>query len=290
MIGKDNVTTHDALARVLQLPESFAEAHIPLREHLGNGIFLLASGEFGVVYEVEGIYDELLSESELQADLSPFMKFLRQIVVGIPNYAGLRNTVVQLICSQRTLSEIPSPVRDVTTEAGAILRTEEERLFGLGLVQRRYFMTVRYTPTRKSTGSIEKARGIFDVFQPNGALRNRENDRIHHSRAEFAETLRNLEAEFGTARAIRRLSTLEILSYYEDVLHGVKAQNLIFDTDQALHEAIYTSRLKGTADGVEIEGGGKITPFVLAQLPGEYGVGLLRHFIDSLPIVIYQIV
>jgi type IV secretory pathway VirB4 component len=290
MVAKNRVTTHDALARILQLPESFAEAHIPLREHLGDGIFLLASGELGVVYEVEGIYDELLSESELQAEISPFMKFLRQIVVGIPNYAGLRNTVIQLICSQRTLSEIPSPVRVVTTEAGAILRTEEERLFGLGLVQRRYFLTVRYTPTRKSTGSIRKVRGVFEVFQPDGALRNRESDRIHQSRAEFEETLRNLEAEFATARSIRRVSTVEILSYYEDVLHGAKKQNLIFDTDKGLHEAIYTSRLRGTDDGVEIEGGGKITPFVLAQLPGEYAVGLLRHFIDSLPMKNFDLV
>ncbi len=290
MVAKDRVTTHDALARILQLPESFAEAHIPMREHLGDGIFLLASGELGVVYEVEGIYDELLSESELQAELSPFMKFLRQIVVGIPNYAGLRNTVVQLICSQRTLSEIPRPVRGVATEAGAILRTEEERLFRLGLVQRRYFLTVRYMPTSKSLDSIQKARRMFDVFQPDGALRNRENDRIRHSHAEFEETLRNLEAEFSTARSIRRLSTVEILSYYEDVLHGAKAQNLIFDTGEALHEAIYTSSLRGTADGVEIEGGGKITPFVLAQLPCEYGVGLLRHFIDSLPMKNFDLV
>lgn len=285
-----NTMTNGDLARTLELPQSFAEAHIPLREHLGNGVFLLASGELGVVYEVDGIYDELLSEAEILGALNPFMKFLRQIVVGIPTYAGLRNTVVQLICTQREQKGIPDPVRPVKSEAGSILRSEEDRLFSMGLVQRRYLMCVRYTPSKDTGGPIHKVRAIFDLFKADGIIESQEREEVRRSTYEFEETLKNLEAEFNTAREIRRLSLEELLHYYADVLHGATAQRLIFPNENNIQESIYTSNLVGTPDGVEIEGGGRITPFVLSQLPNEYAAGLLRHFIDSLPVKNFDIV
>ncbi len=282
--------TKGDLARALELPLSFAEAHIPLREHLGNGVFLLASGELGVVYEVDGIYDELLSESEILGALTPFMKFLRQIVVGIPTYAGLRNTVVQLICSQREQKSIPNPVRPVKSEAGGILRSEEDRLFSMGLVQRRYLMCVRYTPPKDTGSAIQKVRTMLDLFKPDGALEDQERDKVHHYSDEFEDTLKNLEAEFNSARKISRLSLSQLLHYYADVLHGATAQRLIYPNEKNIQESIYTSNLTGTPDGVEIEGGSRITPFVLSQLPNEYAAGLMRHFIDSLPVKNFDIV
>jgi type IV secretory pathway VirB4 component len=290
MMQQNQAITSQDLVKILELPQSFAEAHIPLREHLGNGIFLLSSGDLGVVYEIEGIYDELLSESELHGSLTPFMKFLRQIVVGIPNYAGLRNTVVQLICSQREQTKIPNPIRNVASEAGKILRAEELQLFEMGLVKRRFFLTVRYTPSRESGDVAAKIKSVLDVFQKDGELKQQERSSIAKNLERFEETLKNLEAEFNTARSINRLGVTDILSYYEDVLHCGKSQRLVFGAEKNIQESIYTSQLKGSPDGVEVDDGGKITPFVLSQLPGEYAVGLFRHFIDSIPVKNFDLV
>jgi hypothetical protein len=282
--------TRDDLARTLALSESFAEAHIPLREHLGDGVFLLASGDLGVVYDVGGIYDELMSEAEILGAMTPFLKFLRQIVVGIPTYAGLRNTVVQLICSQRQQISIPEPVRPVQSEAGALLRSEEDRLFAMGLVRRRFLLSVRYSPPKNSNSVGQKVRSILDLFQAEGKIEEEERAFIFRHRAEFEDSLKNLEAEFNAASPIRRLGPSELIHYYEDVLHGATPQKLIFPDEKNISEAIYTSQLIGSADGVELPGGGKITPFVLAQLPDDYAVGLFRHFIDSLPVKNFDLV
>jgi type IV secretory pathway VirB4 component len=283
------MTTED-LRRILQLPKSFAEAHIPLREHLGDGIFLLASGELGVVYEVDGIYDELLSETEILTAMTAFIKFLRQIVVGIPTYAGLRNTVVQLICSQRLQQGIPNPIHPVKSAAGSIIRSEEDRLFSMGMVQRRYLLSVRYAPPKDTRSVGQRVRSVMDLFQANDAMEDHEKQKVNRHRGEFEESLRNLEAEFNAARRIRRLGLSELMHYYEEVLHGAVPRQLVFPEEKNIHEAIYTENLIGTPTGVEVQDGGKITPFVLSQLPPEYAIGLFRHFIDSLPIKNFDLV
>ena len=40
-----------------QIPDSFAERHITIREDLGDDIFLTQDNGRGVVYEFPGIYD-----------------------------------------------------------------------------------------------------------------------------------------------------------------------------------------------------------------------------------------
>jgi len=59
------------------LPPSYAQIHIPVRCSISNDLFLLSDGDLGVVYEISGIYDEILTQDELMASFSPILRFAK---------------------------------------------------------------------------------------------------------------------------------------------------------------------------------------------------------------------
>jgi hypothetical protein len=285
------------LERLLALPESFAEAHIPVRAHLGSGIFLLANGDLGVVYSLAGVYDELTGGEDLQVAVYPLMKFMRQIVLGIPSHASLRNTVVQLICSQREVKDVPekvvagAPYNFSETDVGGILGAEERRLFQMGLVRRRFLVAVRYTPPKSKAGIAQPLlRTVRDLFREEKELDDAEQKAYAAAVREFENALTPLEAEMATAWPLARLTTEELVAYYGDVLHGARPQKLLFPREEGIHEGIYNPVMAGGADGVLLGDGREIRPFVLAQLPSEYSLGRFRHFIESLPLKDFDLV
>lgn len=145
-------TNKDYQKGLSNLPDSFSERHIQLRDFTDDNIVLLNNGDLGVIYKFNGVYDEILDYDGLLESLHSFMKGIRSVSSGIPSHLNLRNTIVQLILKQRELKVPPSKVvngrEQVFSDSiiGKILKEEEENLFSRGLVEKSFFITIRFSP------------------------------------------------------------------------------------------------------------------------------------------------
>lgn len=294
VVAQETHSIRDYL-EALKLPESFAEAHIPVREVLSNNVFLLKNGDLGVVYEFSGVYDEPLTYSQLQDEFTPLFKFLRQISLGVPMTENHQNTVLQVLCSQREQKVPPpkppqgkgGPFEFSQTDLGRLLQTEEEALFSLGIVRRRFFLAVRYVVPKKKESALAKVGRVVDLFRSEEAHRNEDLLALEKARELFELVLEPLELEISVARPLRRLGTRELFAYYHDVLHGGEGGQLLFaEGKERLQENIYNPRLESTPSGFRVKDEDReteVSAFCLSQLPSEYSIGLFRNFVDSIP-------
>ncbi len=284
------------------LTNSFAEAHLDIRDHLGQGIYLLKNGDLGTVWEISGIYDEIMESDDLQEALAPIQKALRNVLAGIPSHENRGNTAVQVICSTRKATKPPAKVVDgmpysfSDSLAGQFLAAEEKYLFkSLNFIDRRFFLTLRYTPIVDDRGLWQKAvdyvkdRYFLDLFRNNQVFES-EVAGPEAQLKRFGEELDRLEGILKEQGDICRLLPRELMEYVQDVLNG-NTQRPIYESSEDIHLAINTPNLKVDSNhniiGLNRE---KTEVYYLDQLPKDYSYGIFKHFMDQIPHTNYDIV
>ncbi|MCB9228970.1 MAG: hypothetical protein H6618_05105 [Deltaproteobacteria bacterium] len=273
------------------IPDSFAERHLTIREDMGDHIFLTQEGGLGIVWEFPGIYDEpknLNGSDGLVSDFSFIFKALRELSRGIPDGQG--NITIQIYCSQRESAEAPekmiagNPVVYSDSATGKILDQYEKDLFKMiRPVRRKFYLAVHWNPERK-TALTSILRSAIAYFVPE-KKQIKELDHIFEaSKREFLEKIRSFELQMQSGFPLRRLSSEELIGYIQDILHcGTKQKVYPESTD--IHKAIYNPPLIRKKDGLYWDEK-SIKAFILhnATEPGNFAFGLLRHFMDALPV------
>ena len=143
---------------------TYAEHHVAPRIELKDRIFLLENGDLGVVWEFDGLNDEVMTEIELQDELKPFASIMRY-VVGIPRNEELKNLTFQVIQQNRRIDENAIPPKkqkehDYTfskTSTGELLAAEERFLFqNVPFVSQKFFLCARLSYHIDDRGVIKK--------------------------------------------------------------------------------------------------------------------------------------
>ena len=284
--------TVKGLQKALILPKTFSEAHIDIRECLDENIYLLSNGDLGVVYELSGIYDEILTEGELADQIYPIYKAIRSLCSNIPNHEEYQNTVLQLICSQRGISKTRIKPSE-NSLAEEIIENEEDYLLSIGLVKRRFYLAVRFSPISNVKSFWQNAleAGLDFTKQPKSIL-NEKWQSIYKNYEQLNQTLKPIELEIGSKISLRRLEQKELIYYFENILHGAADQKLAFEVDRNIHESIYNPCFESKSDGLYLKEENKkaIKCMFLESLPLGFRLGSLKTFLDSLPVQDFDLV
>ncbi len=299
VFGRNNTGLYPKRKEIdkIVMPPSIAEAHVDLRQELLHNVFWLANGDLGVVYEVEGIYDEPLTHDELNSEVFLFYKLLRAVVPGIPNHAALGNIMVHVICSQRELkdkSRIEIEAKRTHLEpsiAQQIIEKEEDLLFQKGMVERKFYIGVRYSSPRLSL--LKRTLKFFKdvVTKKTSAI-------IEDLEAQaqfFHEELTQKEIESGLR--LRRLDATELVAYYNSVLNCGEPLPYVVDAGAAeenefvsLHDLVLNEQCEAKPDGLVFDNGKSIRAYVMKMLPRNYLLGRIRKLMDDLPIKTFDLV
>lgn len=272
------------------LPDSFSERHIQLRDFTEDNIVLLSNGDLGVIYKFDGVYDETLDQEGLLDSLNSFMKGIRSVSSGIPSHLSLRNTVVQLILKQRELkAPLPKGVNGQErvfseTFVGNILSKEEENLFSYGLVEKSFFITIRFSPPN----SLRQGQSIIkSLLEPlRKTLNSTKEDHLESffsTYEVFKNELVNFERHFSNSYSLERVRRKDALSLIQNMLFAGE-DHPIFDGDESLEKSLYSPAYKEKGNLlVDQMSNRSLCSYHLEQLPKSYSYGRFRHFIDSIP-------
>lgn len=266
-----------------KLPQSFAEQHIELRDYTEDHIVLLSNGDLGVIYELSGIYDEVLDREGLLEKLQSLMKGLRSVSAGVPSHLNLKNTTIQFILRQRETTTPSQKTEFSESTVGKILQQEETELFSRGLLTKRFFITIRLSPQKQT---IKESFGINRLLNPIRKTFNNikldELDPIFKNYENFKNELINFERSFEESYKLKRLDKKESLCIIQNMLFAGTDYPLF--EDGPIHESLYSPAYE-LKNNVLIDKDQKhsIVTYHLEQLPKSYSYGRFRHFIDSIP-------
>ena len=270
----------------LSLPFSFAERHVGLRHYLGDGVFLCENGDLAICYPIEGVTDEILTETELIEAFTPLSKFLQGIIKGIPTCRNDGSTVVQIICSTRMQINSPTPpVEFVNSDAGSLILAEEKYLLSTEVRKRSFFLSVRWTRP-KIFSFREELRHIFSGI----SLQNKKTiERLSVDKEKFLTELKYKQIEAGIK--LRPLSSRRVISYYSSVLNQGKPIPYELEDDETsfFQQKIITSRLRGFSKGIQSENGAMTRVFALLELPPFFALGRMRLLLDQIPVKNFDI-
>lgn len=285
--------TFNKLKRELQLPKTFAEAHVDIKEHVNDGVYLLANGDLGVVFEFSGLHGEIMTYEALTSAIHPLYKTIMSLCTSIPAHEDFQNMVLQLTCSQRALT-VPESTAKTDGIAAAIIDNEQAYIHSLGLASRRFFLSVRYSPVENTTNLWQKAASMVSplVKNPKDIL----NDKwgaIYREFELFNEALISVEYEASSKIALRRLTEPELLAYFQNVFHGAETVKPVPTCSElGFNQAVYNPRFTSKKDGLYLDADQNkaIKAFYLNGLPGQYRLGSLNAFMDQLPIQDFDLV
>ncbi len=260
----------------ITLPPSIADRHIGLRAYLGDGIYLLENSDLATMFHLDGIADEHLTESQLLEASSSLHKFVAEMINGVPSIRADQSTVVQIICSQREQHErLLSNHDQQRNNAGEIIKAEEEHLLSSGIVKRRFFLCIRWTPPKKSLSFQLKAYPFKEDLEKKKALFLRE---IKNKLLESSLTLQPLSCE-------------EVISYFNSVFLRGKAPSFSLGAESvaSFHQNIINDAALGTHDGFDFKDG-NIRVFTFSELPTYFVLGRLKNLLDLLPLKNFEMV
>lgn len=272
------------------LSDSFSEKHIELRDFSSENIVFLSNGDLGVIYEINGIYDEILDQEGLIEKLHSFMKGFRSVGTGIPSHQSLRNTTVQLILKQRELKIPPAKLvkdkRHLFSETiiGKILQEEEDELFKLGLVRKSFFITIRFSPDI-SKEKCSKHLSNFLVPLRSTFIKDQDNhlEKFLQIYETFKNELTNFERHFPSSFSLTRLNRHDAQKIIQNMLFAGE-DHPTFDDEETFEKSLYSPHYKEKNETlVDHKSGNSLCTFHLEQLPKGYSFGRFRHFIDSIP-------
>lgn len=271
------------------LPDSFSERHVELRDFTDDNIALLSNGDLGVIYELNGIYDEILDQEGLLESLSSFMKGFRSIASGIPAHLNLRNSTIQLILKQRELKS--PPLKHVNgqersfsdTVVGKILAEEENYLYRLGLVKKSFFITIRFSPS----ATFQRESTISQLISPFRKTVNKAKNDLLESYIKtyegFKNELVNFERHFPSSISLRRIEQKEALGLVQNMLFAGE-DHALYNGECSFEKSLYSPSYVEKGDVlIDNNRDRSLCTYHLEQLPRNYSFGRFRHFIDSIP-------
>ena len=273
------------------IPDSFSERHLTIREDMGDHIFLTQEGGLGVVWQIPGICDEPKNLEGNDGVISYFalmFRALRELARGIPDDQG--NVTIQFYCSQRETKKAPEktvsgrPVVYSDSGLGKILSQYEKDLFSvIRPVQRKFYLAIHWHP-RQSTALSDIIRSAAGCFIPEKKQIRELDAAFEASKREFLEKVKSFELQMMNDFQIRRLPVEELIGYIQNILHCGTEQK-VYPEHTDIHRAIYNPPLTREKDGL-YWGKKSIKTFVLhnATEPKKFAFGLLRHFVDSVPV------
>lgn len=276
-------TVKDYNKAARSLPDSFTERHIELRDFSPDNIVFLNNGDLGVIYEINGLYDEILDHECLLEKLHSFMKGFRSVGTGVPSHLNLKNTTIQFILRQRELKSPPYQRPFSDTIVGNILKEEETELFKLGLIQKRFFITIRL-----ESGSVSSGKsGVFDkILNPlRKSFLQEQSERLDpflKIYETFKNELVNFERSFESSHGLRRLGKLESMGLIQNMLFAAEDRPIYAEgtLESSLYAPAYVQQENTLRDAT---GNHSVCTYHLEQIPKAYSYGRFRHFIDSIP-------
>lgn len=276
-------TLKDYSASAKSLPDSFTERHIELRDFSPDNIAFMNNGDLGVIYEISGVYDEILDHEGLLEKFHSFMKGLRSVGAGIPSHLSLKNTTIQFILRQRELKSPPTQSKFSDSLVGNILKEEEAELFKLGLIQKRFFITIRLSP---GSAPVEKFRFLSKILAPlRNSFSQEQNEQLTPLLKvydTFKNELVNFERNFESSFQLRRLGKLESMGLIQNMLFAGEDRTVYEDgtIERSLYAPSYEQKGHTLTDPASNH---SVSSYHLEQLPKSYSYGRFRHFIDSIP-------
>ena len=190
-----------------QIPDSFGQRHLSIRENLGGNKFLLSDNKMGVLYSWDGTYDEPKTGRELDDELAIIFKALRELSLGIPIGSG--NVNIQMICSQRETDTAPDKAYNGTkfefssSELGEILTEYERDLFTyIKPVIRKFYLSIVWEPPKQRLLKRITARTL-GFFKPVGLHDEAFDSYLNELSSEFDEKLKGLELQLAHVRPLK---------------------------------------------------------------------------------------
>ncbi len=269
------------------LPPSISETYVGLRSYLEDGVYLLENGDLGITFEISGINDEVLTENELYQSFSPLAKFVSSISKGIPAHKEQSSTVIQVLCSQRVINVSPS-IDDKGSAAGTLIKNEVQNLFQAGLSKRKFLLTVRWSPEKKSI----HLRNFLKLFRTSFSSKSENRDELFSEIIDqknfFLKEVRRSLLE-SSLKAVP-LPPESLISYYNSVFNrGVETPyTLSFEELEPAWISVISPACHGKPGGFDY-GAGNISAFTFTELPAVFALGRFRQFIDSLPLKAFDI-
>jgi hypothetical protein len=263
------------------LPENFCEAHFDIREELEAGLYLLKNGDIGAIYKINGIYDEPLTNNDLEQRIHALQKGLRAILVGIPSHESTGNSVVSVHFSQRrVLSGISNQISDGIK---SIIDTEEAFLYkSQNIVKKEIFLSIRYVLKSEDQGFKDKI--FFITKNENKTVKN---DYEKHLKF-FKQEISNLEHNISRYFHISPLPSYDLIYFTQNLLSGGE-NHCAISSNSNIHENVYVKKVSQEEHRLKI-GGSEKGLFYLEHLPEEFNYGQMRLFIDHLPCTNFDII
>ena len=281
------------------LHDNYAARLLDIRECLEDDIYLLKDGSLGVCYEISGIYDEPLTNDELEEKFRTFFQGVREIATGIPSHLNPQNTVIHCVLSQRVATEPPQKIHNKNVYAygdsiaGNLLQEEEKFVFSaLRPRVKRFLLSIRYQPIGGSERS-SVAQYFMNLFKGEDEFIEDFNQDYAKDLKQFVNALSQLENQIINNFSPRRLTSVELISHYQNLFHGGENSE-VYDTKTDMNEAVYTPPIKENRNKGCIELGDQnqkeINVFHLEQFPSNYKIGPFRHFTESIPVDEFDLV
>jgi hypothetical protein len=277
-----------------EISDSFSEREVDVRDHLGEGIYILGNGDIGFALAIEGIYDEPLSEKQLLDKLEFFQKALRNIAVGVPSERNLGNTVIQCIFKSRQINSPPPKKIEggiyhfPPTLTGDFLAAEEEYLFeNLVFISRRIFLCVRMTPNPDDRSTWQKAVDFIRKRKFSRKAMSLESSMetvvaaIDSAVKQLKSEAERVETILGILGTTRRVLSDELTREIQNTLCS-GAETTVYHSEHGIHQAINCPGVERTETGIRTEFG-RTDAYSVNQLMSEYPPGMFRHFIDAIP-------
>ena len=282
-------TKNEEAQTLNSMPESFSEKHIDIADYTDESIAIMSNFDFGAIYRIQGIYDEVLDMSSLEDKLQGLFKAIRSVSTGIPSHLNNKNTVIQVIMKQR---EIKSPLEKrlngktfefSKTEIGELLKKEESIVFSKGLISRDFFIAIRFTPPKIISSSNYLKTFLGPIIDSHNNQSTNDASEFDKNYKLFLGELINFERQFEYP--IKRMDKKSFMSLTQNMLHFGEDQPIYPSDDVSIGASLYSPiyDTKSTDAIKDLNSQRKTLTYHLNQHPSHYGLGKFRHFIDSIP-------
>jgi hypothetical protein len=291
LLPKSLKTKKDRVSDYQSQLESFVEAHLDIRDPLGEGIYLLKNGDLGAVYKIDAIYDEPLTHNELEEKMSVLMKSLRSIVQGVPSYEKNQNTVVGVHLRSRSykLEELLDGRHDSFIDKGLkdLLIEEEKYLHATrNLVKKEVLLSIRFeVEDKKENKFLKKAKKIL-------RFKIDEDERYTQFRTDlvnFKDDLKNIKYAIESEFSLLPIKDKELIEFYQGYFDP-KGKEQVYSGEGRIDQKIVVPGVeevlvdkKGKRDAhLKVDQMG-IKVFYIDQLPEEFYYGQLKVFLQEIP-------
>jgi type IV secretory pathway VirB4 component len=268
---------------VNHVPKTFAEKHLAIASYLGDGVFLKTDNSIGIMFEMEGVYDDPMEEPELVQAFSRYQKFLRYIITGDPTNSS--NTTTQVICSTRESRELPSKKRTFANQTTEILKAEEEFIAEQGLLSKKFYIAIT---VGEKKSMVEKTKlGLHSMVSQEKALNVYINALVERKERLLKWTKRK-EREAGIK--LKVVDDIEYVSYLNSILNGGKPLEKVTlgaDDNAEIIPNIINPKGQGSKLGFD-SAKGSIRAFIFGEFPEYFTLGRFKTFLEMMPCNNYE--